>query len=50
VEKLAAEKERVDSSTVCDATAICTDAEFFQQGKPNKTRLKKILKNRLRAM
>jgi hypothetical protein len=29
-------------------TLKCSDALFFQQGKANKTRLKKILKNRLR--
>jgi len=29
-------------------TRKCSDALFFQQGKANKTRLKKILKNRLR--
>jgi hypothetical protein len=50
VEKLAWMKQRVYSSTACKAAPICTDAGFFQQGKPNKTGLKKMLKNRLRAM
>jgi hypothetical protein len=50
VEKLAVTKQRVDSSTACEATSKCTDVGFFQQGKPNKTGLKKMLENRLRAM
>jgi hypothetical protein len=47
VEKLAWRKARLDSSTVCASTAKCADVGIFQQGKPNKTELKKMVKIRL---
>jgi hypothetical protein len=50
VENRATWKQRADSSTVCGSTRERAGARFFQQGKPNKTGLKKTLKNRLQAM
>jgi len=50
VENLAPSRRDANSSTACEPIEERGYSGIFQQGKPNKTSFKKMMKNFLRAM